>query len=111
MYDESTTEWLQFVAQRLVTLRVQKGVSAREMSGAIGASPNYINSIENCKTLPSMTSFFIICEYLGVEPGEFFQADNVNPTALNIIFKDIQELDESSLAIIGLLAKELKKRM
>ena len=33
--------------QRLIKLRTEKGVSARDMSLSIGQSPGYINSLEN----------------------------------------------------------------
>ena len=61
-----------FVPERLAKLRMQKGVSARDMSLSLGQANNYINNVENKKTLPSMQSFFYICEYLGVTPGAFF---------------------------------------
>lgn len=50
-------------AERLSTLRQEKGVSARDMSRSIGQNENYINNIENKKAFPSMTSFFYICEF------------------------------------------------
>ena len=34
-------------SERLSTLRINKGVSARDMSLSIGQSPGYINNIEN----------------------------------------------------------------
>ena len=49
-------------SRRLTYLRVQKGVSARDMSLSIGQNPGYINNIETGKSLPSMTNFFYICE-------------------------------------------------
>ena len=52
--------------ERLAELRIRKGVSAREMSIALGQSAGYINSIENKKNLPSMGTFFYICEYLEI---------------------------------------------
>ena len=57
---------------RLTHLRMQKGVSARDMSLSIGQNPGYINNIESGKALPSMSGFFYICEYLGVTPRDFF---------------------------------------
>lgn len=45
--------------KRLAQLRVQKGVSAREMSLALGQNTGYISNIESGKTLPSMTGFSI----------------------------------------------------
>ena len=59
-------------AQRLAQLRIQKGISARDMSLSIGQNPGYINTIENGKSFPTMTSFFYICEFLNVSPQEFF---------------------------------------
>ena len=49
--------------RRLVQLRMQKIVSARDMSLSIGQSAGYINNIENGVNLPSMTVFFYICDY------------------------------------------------
>ena len=47
-----------FVPERLAKLRLQKGVSARDMSLSLGQANNYINNIENKKSLPAMQSFF-----------------------------------------------------
>ena len=58
--------------KRLVELRMNKGVSARDMSLSIGQSPGYINNIENGVNFPSMTAFFFICDYLNITPKEFF---------------------------------------
>lgn len=86
---KSITEWEvkmmyeDFVPKRLAKLRTRKGVSARDMSLSLGQTNNYINNIENKKSLPSMPSFFYICEYLGITPQEFFDEGNANPEGLN----------------------------
>lgn len=100
MYEE-------FFSLRLAELRMQKGVSARDMSLSIGQSENYINKIGNRKSLPSMHAFFFICEYLGVTPAQFFDKDNQNPALLNDALSEIRKLDEASLAHIMGLAKEI----
>ncbi len=100
MYEE-------FFSLRLAELRMQKGVSARDMSLSIGQSENYINKIENRKSLPSMHAFFFICEYLGVTPAQFFDKDNQNPALLNDALSEIRKLDEASLAHLRGLAKEI----
>ena len=100
MYEE-------FFSLRLAELRMQKGVSARDMSLSIGQSENYINKIENRKSLPSMHAFFFICEYLGVTPAQFFDKDNQNPALLYDALSEIRKLDEASLAHIMGLAKEI----
>ena len=61
---------------RLVKLRMNKGVSARDMSLSIGQSEGYINNIENGVNFPSMTVFFYICDYFGITPMEFFDIDS-----------------------------------
>lgn len=48
-----------FVPERLAKLRTQKGVSARDMSLSLGQANNYINNIENKKSLPAMSVFFL----------------------------------------------------
>ena len=73
-----------FVPERLAKLRTQKGVSARDMSLSLGQANNYINNIENKKSLPAMQSFFYICEYLGVTPQEFFDEGNTFPIPISI---------------------------
>lgn len=72
MYDE-------FLYKRLAQLRIEKGVSARDMSLSIGQSTNYINIIENKRSLPSMSGFFYICEYFGITPQEFFDEGLESP--------------------------------
>lgn len=71
-----------FVPERLAKLRALKGVSARDMSLSLGQANNYINNIENRKSLPSMQSFFYLCEFLGVTPQEFFDEGNACPQTL-----------------------------
>ena len=66
--------------KRLVELRMNKGVSARDMSLSLGQSPSYINNIENGVNFPSMTVFFYICDYFGITPKDFFDTETQNPT-------------------------------
>ena len=96
-----------FVPERLAKLRMQKGVSARDMSLSLGQANNYINNVENKKTLPSMQSFFYICEYLGVTPQEFFDEGNPNPIALNEFIAEAKKLDSKAMSYILGIMKEL----
>ena len=99
-----------FVPERLAKLRMQKGVSARDMSLSLGQANNYINNVENKKTLPSMQSFFYICEYLGVTPQEFFDEGNTNPTALNEFIAEAKKLDSKAMSYILGIMKELNSK-
>jgi len=91
--------------KRLSELRILKGVSAREMSLSLGQSESYINKIENKRTLPSISGFIYICEYLGITPQEFFDYENETPQITNAITQKLQKLSpeqaEHILALIN----------
>lgn len=99
-----------FVPELLAKLRAQKGVSARDMSLSLGQANNYINNIENKKSLPAMQSFFFICEYLGVTPQEFFDEENPYPTALQEFIEEGKKLDPKSMAYLLSIMKELNSK-
>ena len=48
---EISVRYEEFLPQRLTQLRMQRNVSARDMSLSLGQANNYINSIENRKAL------------------------------------------------------------
>lgn len=95
--------------KRLVELRMNKGVSARDMSLSIGQSAGYINNIENGVNYPSMAVFFYICDFLGVTPKEFFDLDAVNPSKANELLAVVKDLSNEQLDNLIALAKGLKK--
>ncbi len=97
----------QFIA-RLIELRLNKGVSARDMSLSLGQSAGYINNIENGINLPSMTTFFFICDYLDITPMEFFDTENTNPNKSNELLKIVKNLSSENLENLIALAKNLK---
>lgn len=99
-----------FVPERLANLRSQKGVSARDMSLSLGQANNYINNIENKKSLPAMQSFFYICEYLGVTPQDFFDEGNACPETLKEFIAEARQLDPQSMKHILGIMKELNSR-
>lgn len=94
--------------KRLTELRMNKGVSAREMSLAIGQSEGYINNVENGVNLPSMTVFFYICEYLSVTPTEFFDISAKNPTKIKDLVDAAKNLSNEQLEHLIAIAKGLK---
>lgn len=73
---EKFYEYEKAFCDRLRFLRNGKGISAREMSIALGQNVNYINLIENGKRLPSLQGFFSICTYLSISPEDFFGDTN-----------------------------------
>ena len=94
-------------AERLAQLRIAKGVSARDMSLSVGQNAGYINSIENGKALPSMSSFLFICDYLGISPKDFFDLDVELPKEVCEIVNNLKRLKKEQLVHIGALIKDL----
>lgn len=94
--------------ERMIQLRIEKGVSARDMSLSIGQNPGYINNIECGKALPSMSVFFYICEYFNIEPRDFFDTENRYPEKMNEIIDDLRYLNNEQLSNIAAIIKGLK---
>ena len=91
--------------KRLRELRHVKGVSARAMSLAIGQSPNYINSIERSRNLPSMKVFFAICKYLNIMPEEFFDMDVGGHSNINELKQAVKHLNSNQIDMLIRLLK------
>lgn len=85
-------DWIDWFPKRLSQLRMEKGVSARDMSLSLGQSESYINKIENKRTMPSMAGFFYICEYLDISPMDFFDRGKVHPQYTDDIITELNLL-------------------
>ena len=99
-----------FFVERLISLRNQKNVSAREMSLALGQNGSYINRIENKLALPSMQAFFYICEYFQITPQEFFDENNPAPIKIDQIIEELKKLDSIQLDTVMAVAKGLQHK-
>ena len=91
------TEYEDFFIKRLLQLRMQKGVSAREMSLDIGCSNGYITKIETGRSFPSMENFFYICDYFQITPKQFFDDGNDYPRELENLIQSLKLLDYKQL--------------
>lgn len=100
MYEE-------FTQNRIAQLRIQKNVSARDMSLSLGQNVGYINQIENKKALPSLPGLFYICEYFKITPQQFFDEGNPYPAQLTELIRDLKKLDDTLLAHIAGLVKAM----
>lgn len=98
-----------FIKERIISLRNQKGVSARDVSLSIGQNENYINRIENDVSLPSMRGLILICEYFGITLKEFFDVENKSPNTLNKLIEKVKPLGEEAMNSIITLIDEVKK--
>ncbi len=96
-------------ALRLSKLRIEKNISARDMSICLGQNPAYINNIETGKALPSMSMFFNICEYLEISPSEFLNDDIESPNAIKLLYNQFNDLSANQLKLLSELIKSFKQ--
>ena len=82
----------QFIRDRISSLRQEKQVSERKMSLDLGHSTSYIRSITSGRSLPSMSEFLYICEYLGVTLMEFFNQQKAIEHIYSMSDEDIRLL-------------------
>jgi len=103
-------DYAQWFPGRLAALRVQRGVSARDMSLSLGQSESYINKIENGRTLPSMTGFLYICEYLNVTPSQFFDNAARSPGRALALASELEKLSPEQAEHILQVIRDLNRR-
>lgn len=98
-----------FIRERITELRMQKGISEYKMSLDLGHSKSYIQSISSGKALPSLSEFLYICEYLGVTPKEFFDAELKAPFQAKRLMQISKKLTSDDLELLIGLAERLAK--
>ena len=96
-----------FVRNRISELRTKKGVSEYKMSLDLGHSKSYIQSISSGKALPSFSEFLFICDYLGVTPKEYFDADIKEPQLVCKLTELAKNLTTDDLAALITMAERL----
>lgn len=94
-------------SQRLAQLRQERGISARDMSLSIGQNPGYINTIENGKAFPTMSSFFYICDFLKISPKDFFDTDMKSPEKFHSIISELNDLSDEQLCALQIIIRGL----
>ncbi len=99
-----------FIRQRLTQLRMEKGVSEYQMSLDLGHSRSYIQSIVSGRSLPSMSEFLYICEYLGIEPGAFFDKQMNNPALLQKAIDEMRTLPDKDILTLLSLIERFKEK-
>lgn len=95
---------------RLTRLRMNKDVSARDMSLSLGLSESYINKIENGRTLPSMSTFFDICDYFHITPQEFFNMGEPFPVDMTVAIEEMRHMNREQLARMIAFMKDINHR-
>lgn len=103
-------DYIEWFSKRVAELRMQKGVSARDMSLSLGQSESYINKIENRRTLPSMTGFIYICEYFGITPQDFFNVDANTPQKARVLLQEFEKLTPEQAEHVLQIIKDITQK-
>ena len=103
-------EYIDWFYDRLTELRIQKGVSARDMSLSLGQSESYINKIENRRALPSLTGFLYICEYLDLTPQEFFNNTSAAPSKTRELLQELEKLTPAQTEHILQIVRDITEK-
>lgn len=89
-----------FIRSRISDLRLKKGVSEYQMSKDLGHSRGYIQGITSGRSLPSMTEFLYICDYLEITPKDFFDEEIDYPAQVRKIQQSVSRMSESDLDML-----------
>lgn len=103
-------DYIDWFYTRLTELRIQKGVSARDMSLSLGQSESYINKIENRRTLPSFTGFIYICDYFHLTPQEFFNNKVSSPQKNKELIFELEKLTPEQTEHILQIVKDITRQ-
>lgn len=101
---------LQYIRDRITSLRIEKGLSERKLSTELGHSFGYINNISKGRSLPSMAEFLYICNYFGITPEDFFQPENRHPIIVRMLLRKLNSLPKDDLGLVKNLIHELGEK-
>lgn len=110
MYYDVRQDYEDLLVSRMESLRQKKKASQRDMSLSIGQSAGYISKIASRHNMPSMGTFFWICDYLEIHPKDFFDEQLENPAIIKSINTLLPKLNETQLKCLELIIKDLAKK-
>ena len=99
-----------FIRERIPEIRMKRGISEYKMSYELGHNKSYIQSIVSGRSLPSMSEFLYICEYLEITPMEFFDEELDNPALLEITIEKARDLGDADLQLLCQLMDRMKQK-
>ncbi len=100
---------MQFIRNRISTLRTKMNVSEYKMSLDLGHSKSYMQSISSGRAAPSLSEFLYICEYLGVTPKEFFDDETEEPQLVCKLYELSRNMSEDDLNLLINTAERLNE--
>lgn len=71
-------ENMEKIAERIKTLRIEAGVSTRQVGEVIGVSHSTVNRWENCKRIPDALNIKALAKFFNVSADYLLGLDMIN---------------------------------
>ena len=92
----------EIILNRITQIRLQKGVSEKQLSRDIGRSASYLSAMNQNKSMPSLHSIIAICDYFHITLSEFFDFEsNKYPVDISEITEKIKQLNITQIKILS----------
>ena len=99
-----------FIRQRIIELRIKKGVSEYQMSLDLGHSRSYMQNIASGRSKPSIEEFLYMCEYLNVSPRDFFDERKAEPILVQKALDGMRTLSDRDLIFLLSMIDRLNEK-
>ncbi len=93
----ASTQYDDFIRQRITELRIKKNVSEHRMSLDLDKSGSYIRGITSGAALPSLKELFNIMSYFEVTPAAFFSPLEDSESKYHRVCERLRDLNDESL--------------
>lgn len=104
--NDNADKQLKMLKERIGQLRLEKGISERELSLGIGKGHTYIADLGFRSGNPTYKTLVAISDYFGITLAELFDPECKNPTTTKKIDKELHRLcGENYAAIPELLSQ------
>lgn len=100
---------IEYIRARIDELRNEKGLSERKLSLELGLNTGYFYDIRTEKSLPSLSEFLSLCEYLKITPKEFFDNNDKISLVKNQAKAIIEQLDDSDVETLLIVIEKFLK--
>lgn len=100
----------ELIGQRISALLVEKQISERQLSDAIGRSDSYINKVVNGKINISIGVLEQICAALHISPEEFLALPEADTTNKYLFLQEIESLTEDDIEQLRSIVQYMKKK-
>lgn len=97
-----------YIKNKIGQIRLQTGISQRDLSLSLGMSESYINQVETGRTVPSIEVLEFICEYFQITVNDFFNISKTDPVIQNELIEATSGLQNSQIANLVEIAKGYK---